>query len=306
MIGISSAAPFAYTQSGGVWIVMGVLLLGLIAIIFAYFTEKGTEIRFHAWGDERGDAPGSLGVGNVGKDRTVDVRNWTRGTSSGRRGNRPAPRPARAQEVGDTEVLARLTAWRSRSSSGRAGLYAQPDFSRDHIAGSPSARLQLVEYADFECPACQAAQRVLTRIRKRVGDELVLVVRHFPIIDAHPTAMIAAEAVEAAASQGRFWEMYRRIYGSRRPPTEESLRGHAVRLRLDVARFDRELRNHMHARRVLEDLETGLQSGVNSTPTFYVNGIRHDDEHTFDALVAALQRVRAGRVGEQLEHPGRP
>jgi len=88
------------------------------------------------------------------------------------------------------------------------------------MVGPPDAPLQLVEYTDFECPSCQAALRVLDRIRKRLGDELVLVVRHFPVADAHPMALIAAEAVEAAGAQGRFWDMYRRIYGDRSPPTD--------------------------------------------------------------------------------------
>jgi protein-disulfide isomerase len=156
----------------------------------------------------------------------------------------------------------------------------------------------LVEYADFECPSCQAALRVLDRIRKRLGDELVIVVRHFPVADAHPMALIAAEAVEAAGGQGRFWDMYRRIYGDRRPPTEDSLRRHAARLKLDVPRFERELRDHIHKRRVLEDFDSGLQSGVNGTPTFFVNGVRRDDEHTFDALLGALEDARSQAVGE--------
>jgi protein-disulfide isomerase len=115
--------------------------------------------------------------------------------------------------------------------------------------------------------------------------------------------VLAAEAVEAAGAQGRFWDMYRRIYQSRHPPTRESLDRHAVRLKLDVPRIDNELREHVHARRVLEDFETGLQSGVNGTPTFFVNGVRHDDEHSFDSLLAALANARSNRasaaVGDQ-------
>jgi protein-disulfide isomerase len=166
------------------------------------------------------------------------------------------------------------------------------------MVGPPEAPLQLVEYADFECPSCQAALRVLARIRKRLGDELVLVVRHFPVADAHPMALMAAEAVEAAGAQGRFWDMYQRIYGDRRPPTEDSLRRHAARLKLDVTRFERELREHVHKRRVLEDFESGLQSGVNGTPTFFVNGVRHDGEHTFDSLIGALEKARSQTAGE--------
>jgi predicted DsbA family dithiol-disulfide isomerase len=298
MIDSSSTVPLAYTLSGGVWIVIGVFAIGFVALVFSYFTEKGTEIRFHAWGDQRGDAPGSSGAGNVGKDPTLDVRSWYRGTSPGRHRNVPAPRAAHAPKAGDPELLSRLEAWRSRSSSDGLGLSTPPDASRDHMVGPPDAPLQLVEYTDFECPSCQAVLRVLDRIRKRLGDELVLVVRHFPVADAHPMALIAAEAVEAAGAQGRFWDMYRRIYGDRSPPTEDSLRRHAARLKLDVTRFERELRDHIHRQRVLEDFESGLQSGVNGTPTFFVNGVRHDDEHTFDSLLGALEDARSQTVGK--------
>ena len=298
MMAFSPAVPLAYTLSGGVWIVMGVFVIGFAALVFSYFTEKGTEIRFHAWGDQRGDAPGSVGAGNVGKDPTLDVRSWYRGTSPGRHRNVPAPRAPSTPKAGDQELLARLQAWRSRLGSDALGLSTPPDASRDHMVGSPNAPLQLVEYADFECPSCQAALRVVGRIQKRLGDELVLVFRHFPVADAHPMALTAAEAVEAAGAQGRFWDMYRRIYGDRHPPTEDSLRRHAARLKLDLTRFERELREHVHKRRVLEDFESGLQSGVNGTPTFFVNGVRHDDEHTFESLLGALEKARPQADGE--------
>jgi protein-disulfide isomerase len=283
------AAPVALTLSGGVWIVMGVFVVGFAALIFSYFTDKGTEIRFHPWGDSRGDAPGSLGIGNVGKDRTVDVRTWTRGTSARGRHDPPASRED-ALTNGDPEILARLAAWRARSVSDYTALSVPPDPARDHTIGAVDAPLQLVEYADFECPSCQAASLAVERLRKHLGDELLIVVRHFPIIDAHPVAMFAAEATEAAGSQGRFWAMYRRIYRSRNPPTRESLHRFARALRLDLARFDEEMRDHVHAPRIREDFESGLQSGVNGTPTFYVNGYRHDDEDSYDSLLAALKK----------------
>ena len=291
MISARYIAPVALTLSGGVWIVMGVFALGFVALIFGYFTDRGTEIRFHPWGDSRGDAPGSLGVGNVGKDRTVDVRTWTRGTSARRRRN---ARPARESTLpkGDPELLAQLAHRRQRQrlASDYAALSVPPDPSRDHMLGAPDARLQLVEYADFECPSCQAASLAIARLRKQLGGELVIVVRHFPTVDAHPFSLLAAEAVEAAGSQRRFWDMYRRIYRSRHPPTEESLRRYARRLGLDVARFDADMRDHEHVHHIREDFETGLQSGVNATPTFFVNGYRHDDENTYGSLLAALER----------------
>src|SRR3984957_6702429 len=195
MIYARCIAPVALTLSGGVWIVVGVFVFGFAALIFSYFTNSGTEIDFHPWGDSRGDAPGSLGVGNVGKDRTVDVRTWTRGTSARRRHK---ARPAREDTLpkGDPELLAQLADWRQRLASNYAALSVPPDASRDHMVGALDARLQLVEYADFECPSCQAASLAIARLRKQLGDELVVVVRHFPIVDAHPFSLLAAEAVE--------------------------------------------------------------------------------------------------------------
>jgi thioredoxin family protein len=287
-----SAAPEALELSGGVWIIVAFFVFVFAAVVFSYFTETGTDIRFHAWGDTRGDAPGSFGVGNVGKDPTVDVRNWTRGTSPRRRRNLPEPASELTVLRGDPQLLAELATWRRGLRSERSGLSAPPDPSRDHTLGRSDAPLQLVGYVDFECPSCQAAAQVVSRLRKRLGDELLVVVRHFPIADAHPLAQTAAEAVEAAGAQGRFWEMYRRIYWARHPPMSESLRRYAERIHLDLPRFEEDLREHVHMRRVLEDFQTGLQSGVNGTPTYFVNGDRYDDEHTFDPLLAALEEAR--------------
>jgi protein-disulfide isomerase len=296
MIGSLSGPPEALELSGGVWIIVAFVLFTLGAVIFSYFTETGTDIRFHAWGDHRGDAPGSFGIGNVGKDPTVDVRNWTHGTSSRRHRNLPAPATEQPAATVDPELLSELAAWRRRLRSETAGLSAPPDPSRDHTLGPPGAPLQLVGYVDFECPSCQAAAQVVSRLRKRLGDELLVVVRQFPIADAHPIAQTAAEATEAAGAQTRFWEMYRRIYAARRPPTRESLQRHAERMHLDLPRFDADLREHVYAPRVREDFESGLRSGVNGTPTFFVNGVRYDDEHSFDPLLAVLEKARPQQV----------
>jgi 2-hydroxychromene-2-carboxylate isomerase len=292
MISMLPRAPVALQLSGGVWIIMAFVVFVFAAVVFSYFTETGTDIRFHAWGDSRGDAPGSFGIGNVGKDRTVDVRNWTHGTSAGRKRNLPAAGAEEAPVNGDPELLAQLAAWRRGVNSESSGLSAAPDAARDHTLGRAEAPLQLVGYADFECPSCRAAVQPVERLRKRLGDELLVVLRHFPIADAHPMALTAAEEVEAAGAQGRFWDMYRRIYRDRRPPTPESLNRHATRMNLDLPRIESELRDHVHSRRVRADLDSGLQSGVNGTPTFFVNGVRHDDEPTFESLLAALEKAR--------------
>jgi predicted DsbA family dithiol-disulfide isomerase len=280
-------ATSAITLSGGVWIVMGVFVFGFVALIFSYFTEKGTEIRFHSWSKTGGDAPDSLGVGNVGKDPTLDVTAWYRGVSQRRRHSDGSYAPA--VKEGDPAVLGRLVAWRQRLGAPSDGLVAPPDPTRDHMLGSPDAPGQLVVYADFECPSCQTTALIVEQLRKRLADELLLVVRHFPVLDAHPMAMAGSEAVEAAGAQGRFWDLYRRIYFARRPPTPESIARSARRLGLDMPRFEAELADHAYAGRVLEDLDSGIASGVNATPTFFVNGARYDGEHTLPSLLSALE-----------------
>jgi protein-disulfide isomerase len=185
-------------------------------------------------------------------------------------------------------MLAKLADWRHRLTSDYATLSVPADPGRDHVLGAPDAPLQLVAYTDFECPACQETSLAITRVREHFGDELLIVVRHFPIIDAHPVAMFAAEAVEAAGAQGHFWDMYHSIYMSQRPPTEKSLQRFARSMGLDLSQFDREIRDHAHATRIREDFDTGLASGANGTPTIFVNGFRRDDDHTYDSLVAAL------------------
>src|SRR4029077_11773109 len=145
MIDSLCMVPVALEESGDVWIVMGVFAVSFLAIVFSYFTETGTEIRLHAWGDRRGDAPGALGVGHVGKDRAVDVRNWTRGTSPRRHRNLPSPRVENPVSAANPELLGRLAAWRERLSSDTLGLSTPPDPSRDHMLGPPQASLQLVE-----------------------------------------------------------------------------------------------------------------------------------------------------------------
>jgi len=201
MIGAHYIAPVALTLSGGVWIVMGVFAFGFVALIFSYFTDRGTEIRFHPWGDSRGDAPGSIGVGNVGKDRTVDVRTWTRGTSASRRRN---ARPARESTLpkGDPELLAQLADWRQRLASDYAALSVPPDPSRDHMLGAPDARLQLVEYADFECSSCQAASLAIARLRKHLGAIVpCLAKRRVAVTDVNGVVAVGRNKRESAAAR---------------------------------------------------------------------------------------------------------
>jgi len=173
---------------------------------------------------------------------------------------------------------------------------------RDHIQGSADAAVTLVEYGDYECPYCGAAYPIIKEVQARMGNRLRFVFRNFPITPSHPHAERAAEAAEAAAGQGAFWEMHDLLYENQKHLRDEDLRSYAERLGLDLGRFDRELAERTHAERVHEDFMSGVRSGVNGTPTFYINGTRHDDGYDTETLVAALDRAAASE--RPLSAPG--
>ena len=167
---------------------------------------------------------------------------------------------------------------------------------RDNVQGPTDAAVTLVEYGDYECPYCGAAYPIIKEVQARMGERLRFVFRNFPITTSHPHAEQAAEAAEAAASQGRFWQMHDLLYENQRRLRDQDLRAHAERLGLEVERFDKELAQHVHAARVHEDFMSGVRSGVNGTPTFYINGTRHDDSYDIETLLAALQRTALARL----------
>jgi protein-disulfide isomerase len=169
------------------------------------------------------------------------------------------------------------------------------DPARDHIRGPDDAPVTLLEYGDFECPYCGQAEQVIRELLLASGSDVRYVWRHLPLNDVHPWAQVAAEAAEAAAVQGAFWEMHDTLLAHQddlRPPT---LRAYAEQLDLDVDRFGADLREHAFADRVLIDVASADESGVSGTPTFFINGRRHygvyDIETLTDAVRAAKQRV---------------
>lgn len=174
-----------------------------------------------------------------------------------------------------------------------AALTVPVSADRDHIQGPAEAPVTLVEYGDFECPYCGAAYPIVKEVQARLGEKLRFVFRNFPITTSHPHAEQAAEAAEAAASQDRFWEMHDVLYENQKRLRDPDLRTYAEQLGLDLEKFDEDLAEHVHAARVREDFMSGVRSGVNGTPTFYINGARHDDSYDADTLLAALQRAAA-------------
>jgi protein-disulfide isomerase len=164
---------------------------------------------------------------------------------------------------------------------------------RDHVQGPAGAAVTLVEYGDYECPYCGAAYPIVKEVQSRMGETLRFVFRNFPITTSHPHAEQAAEAAEAAATQNRFWEMHDVLYENQSNLRDADLRAYADTLSLDVEQFDNELSEHVHAPRVREDFMSGVRSGVNGTPTFFINGTRHDDSYDLETLLAALKEAAA-------------
>jgi protein-disulfide isomerase len=162
---------------------------------------------------------------------------------------------------------------------------------RDHIQGPADASVTLLEYGDYQCPYCGAAYPIVKQVQQAMGDGLRFVFRNFPISTSHPHAEQAAEAAEAAAAQGQFWPMHDLLYENQRHLETQDLVGYARQLGLDAERFQRELDEGLHAARVHEDFMSGVRSGVNGTPSFYVNGVRYEDAYDFDTLLATLERA---------------
>ena len=162
---------------------------------------------------------------------------------------------------------------------------------RDHVQGPADAPLTMVEYGDYECPYCGAAYSIVKRVQRQMGDRLRFAFRNFPITTSHPHAEAAAEAAEAAGAQGRFWEMHDRLYENQARLSRPDLRSHAQAIGLDLGRFDDDLADHVHADRVREDFMSGVRSGVNGTPTFFINGVRHDGPFDIATLLGALERA---------------
>ena len=159
----------------------------------------------------------------------------------------------------------------------------------DHVRGPASARLTLVEYGDYECPYCGAAYPIVKEVERILGDDLRSVFRNFPLSDIHPHAFQAAEAAESAAAQGRFWEMHDRLFENQKRLRTKDLLSHARALGLDVARIEADLDARAYEERVRHDIRSGLRSGVNGTPTFFVNGVRHNGTYDVETLLDALR-----------------
>jgi protein-disulfide isomerase len=166
---------------------------------------------------------------------------------------------------------------------------------RDHADGPANAPITLVEYGDYQCPYCGAAYPVVKRLQKTLGKKLRFVFRNFPLTQAHPFAMAAAEAAEAAGLLGKFWPMHDMIYEHQAHLSVPALASWAISLGLEDAKLQKALEDPSIDKRIQEDRRSGIRSGVNGTPTFYINGSRYDGSPDYDSLLAVLEEQIADR-----------
>jgi protein-disulfide isomerase len=179
-----------------------------------------------------------------------------------------------------------------------------PVSERDHIIGSPTAPVTLVEYGDYECPYCRAAHFIVLDLIGQLGDQLCYVYRNFPLVEIHPHAEQAAEAAGAAGAQGKFWEMHHVLFENQPNLAMPELVGYADGLGLDVQRFKTDLAGHTFINRIAEDLLSGARSGVNGTPTFFVNGWRYTASWDEATLLGALQDAAGARRTQKARRRG--
>ena len=197
--------------------------------------------------------------------------------------------------------------WRPLSPN-RAGLLfggpslVTPVDETDHIRGAPAALVTLVEYADFECLNCARAYPLLVRYLEEFRGTLRVVFRHFPLGWEHPASALAARAAEAAARQGKFWEMHDELFRNPGMLHREALHAHAASIDLDLARFSADLDDPTLVARIERDITSGRASSVNATPTFFLEGARYANsrnveglrEAIFDAAMRVTQRLVGG------------
>jgi protein-disulfide isomerase len=172
---------------------------------------------------------------------------------------------------------------------------AIPVSGADHVLGTAGAHATVVEYGDFECPIYRQAAPAVKLLLQRFSDQARFAYRHFPLEDPHPHALLAAEAAECAASQGKFWEMHDLIFENQDHLELADLHGYARRLRLDMIRFTKELEGHEHLHVVREHMEGGRRSHIRATPGFFVNGTIVDVSFGMRALFDATEAALTGR-----------
>jgi protein-disulfide isomerase len=170
-----------------------------------------------------------------------------------------------------------------------------PIIPEDHIQGPENAAATLVEYGDYECPSCGQAYPIVKRVQKHFGKGLRFVFRNFPLNEMHPDAESAAETAEFAGAHGKFWEMHDALYENQEELGEQSYFEVAEKLGLSASDLRQALQEGKYQNRVRADFSSGVRSGVNGTPTFFINGKRHDGSYDYGSLVRAIEEAISGQ-----------
>lgn len=166
-----------------------------------------------------------------------------------------------------------------------------PVNDKDHVIGDAQAPVTVVEYGDFECPYCGQAHPIVNKLLIDLGDTVRFVFRNFPLSEIHPHARTAAYAAEAAGLQGKFWEMHNLLFENQDSLEDHNLVSFAYVLKLDVERFIRDIDSEAVTQKVHDDFWSGIRSGVNGTPTFFINGDRHDGSYGYASLRRAIEQI---------------
>lgn len=166
-----------------------------------------------------------------------------------------------------------------------------PVNSNDHISGNLDAPLELVEYGDYECPHCGFAYPIVKGIQQQLAGDIKFVFRNFPLSKIHPHAFSAAVATEAAGLQDRFWEMHDIVFENQKKLNAENISRFAFTLGLDMERFENDIKQESLIEKVEKDFESGIRSGVNRTPTFFINGEKFEGEWINNQLLQYLQGI---------------
>jgi len=161
---------------------------------------------------------------------------------------------------------------------------------KDHIQGNFNAAIELVEYGDYQCPYCGQAYPIVRKIQEDFGNDLKFSFRNFPLSKIHPQAKMAAVATEAAALQGKFWEMHHIVFENQRRIHETALMEYAQRIGLNISQFEKDLQNYSLVEKVENDFESGLRSGVNATPTFFIDGKKYNGNWEVNNLESFIKR----------------
>jgi protein-disulfide isomerase len=169
----------------------------------------------------------------------------------------------------------------------------------DHVLGPPDAPVTLVEYGDYECPHCGRAHPIVASVLRQLDRPVRFAYRHFPLTEIHPHAEHAAEMAEAAGERGTFWPMHDLLFENQEALEDEDLIEYASQLGIEPGWSVSALKSGRYARRVQEDFMSGVRSGVNGTPTFFINGIRHDGPWDEASLRDALERAHPAPAGRK-------